>query len=114
MVLACKRHSSAKKKKKIILEVVARRCSAKKLSKKFLKIRKEITVRQSLLKVFCQSGLQLIEERRPLLVFQSYSFLDPLENIFSLIIHKFQRKAPVFESLFKECLEADFHICFSK
>ena len=100
-------------------EVVARRCSAKKVSQKFLKIYREITVRQSLSNTV--KSLQAVSPavkpvtllQKDSLVFQSYPFVDPLENECSWITQKIHKKVTVFESLFK-CLEAAFHRCSSK
>ena len=55
----------------------------------------------------------LLKKKKPLL-FLSQLFVDPLENRCSWIIHKILRKAPVFESLFKYCLETDIHKMFFK
>ena len=66
------------------------------------------------LKAFTPSGLKLYWRKTPLLVFESKLFVDPLEKRCSWIIYKIHRKALEFESLFKKCLEADVHRCFSK
>ena len=47
-ILGCKPHWFAKKEKKIMWEVVARRCCAKNLPKKCYKIHREIPVLESL------------------------------------------------------------------
>ena len=105
LILGCKPHWSAKRKKNNIMwKMVARRCSAENFSKNFSKFTAKYpcdSIFLTLLKVFTPSGLQLFKRKTFSLEFQNKPFVDPLENRCSWIIYKIHRKAPEFESLFK-------------
>ena len=105
LVLCCKRHWSAKRKKTTSCE---KWLLGGILQNSFLKNFPEFKEKYlcdshflTLLKVFTLSGLQLFKRKTSSLGFQSKPFVDPLENRCSWIIYKIHRKAPEFESLFK-------------
>ena len=104
LILGCKPHCSAKRKKtrsceKWMLGDVMQNSFPKNFSKFTFKYLCHFLF--ILLKVFAPSGLQLFKRKIPSLGFQGKPFVDPLENRCSWIIYKIHRKAPEFESLFK-------------
>ena len=105
LILGCKPHWSAKRKKttsceKWLLGGVLQNSFPKNFSKFTEKYLCD-TLFLTLLKVFTLSALQHFKRKTSSVEFQSKPFVDPLENRCSWIIYKIHRKAPVFESLFK-------------
>ena len=105
LILGCKPHWSAKRKKttsceKWLLGGVLQNSFSKNFSKFTEKYLCD-SIFLTLLKVFTPSGLQLFKRKTSSLGFQNKPFVDPLENRCSWIIYKIHRKAPEFESLFK-------------
>ena len=92
------------KGKKIISEVVAKRCSAKTFSPNFNKINRKTPVPQSLsntVKALQAVRLETLLKRDPVLVFRNQPVVDPLRNRCSWLIHKIHSKIPMLESFFE-------------
>ena len=68
-------------------EVVARWCSAKTVSKKFLKIYREITVRQSL-----SNTIKTLQAVSPAIRLVTLLKKDPLTGVSELAIYRYSRK----------------------
>ena len=104
LILGCKLHWSAKRKKttceKWFLGDVLQNSFSRNFSK-FTEKHLCVSLFLTLLKVFMPSGLQLFKRKTSSLGFQSKPFVDPLENRCSWIIYKIHRNAPEFEFLFK-------------
>ena len=105
LILGCKPHWSAKRKKTTscenwLLEGVLKNSFPKNFSEFTKKYLCDILF-LTLLKVFTPSGLQHFQRNTSSMEFQSKPFVDLLENTCSWIIYKIHRKAPEFESLSK-------------
>ena len=117
LILSCKHHWSAKRKKTTTCEKWLSGVLQKRFTKHFTMFTEKYlcySLFLILLKAFRSSGLQLYWRENPTLVFQNKLFVDSLQNTCSWIIHKIYRKTPMLESLFKWNLEVDIHKCSSK
>ena len=105
LILGCKPHWSAKRKKttsckKWLLGGVLQN-SFPKIFSKFTEKYLYDTLFLTLLKVFTQSGLQHFKRKTSSVEYQSKPFVDSLESRCSWIIYNIHRKTSEFESLFK-------------